>query len=125
MSRSRGGTSLTTAPSIQISPDVISSNPAIIRNVVDLPQPDGPTRTTNSWSAMSRLIPFTACTPASYSLMTLRQDTSAMVVPFPQLGLIAGLDRAIHVPVQSALGRTSRQARNVVVHQEHIDHDRR
>ena len=42
MSRSRGGTSLTTSPPIQISPSVISSRPAIMRSVVDLPQPDGP-----------------------------------------------------------------------------------
>src|ERR1700709_2866523 len=86
ISRSRGGTSLTTSPSIQISPEVISSSPAIIRNVVDLPQPDGPTSTTNSWSEISRSIPFTAWTPPSYSLTTLRTDTSAMVAPFPRLG---------------------------------------
>ena len=33
----------------------ISSRPAIIRRVVDLPQPEGPTRTINSLSAISRL----------------------------------------------------------------------
>ena len=65
MSRSRGGTSLTTSPPIQISPPVISSSPAIMRSVVDLPQPEGPTSTTNSSSAMSRSMPFTACTPPS------------------------------------------------------------
>ena len=32
---------------------VTSSSPAIMRSSVDLPQPDGPTRTTNSPSAMS------------------------------------------------------------------------
>ena len=48
MSRSFGGTSLTTSPSTAISPSVISSSPAIIRKVVDLPQPEGPTSTTNS-----------------------------------------------------------------------------
>ena len=42
MSRSFGGTSLTTSPSIAISPPLISSSPAIIRSVVVLPQPDGP-----------------------------------------------------------------------------------
>ena len=45
---------------LAISPEEIGSSPAIIRRVVDLPQPDGPTSTTNSWSAMSRSIPFTA-----------------------------------------------------------------
>ena len=35
---------------------MISSSPAIILSVVDLPQPDGPTSATNSRSAMSRSI---------------------------------------------------------------------
>ena len=34
------------APSIRRSPEVISSRPAIIRSSVDLPQPEGPTKTT-------------------------------------------------------------------------------
>ena len=54
MSRSLGGTSLTTRPPISMVPPVISSSPAIIRSAVDLPQPDGPTSTMNSWSWMSR-----------------------------------------------------------------------
>jgi hypothetical protein len=60
MSRSFGGTSLTTVPPIRMSPSVISSSPAIMRSVVDLPQPEGPTSTTNSLSAMSRSMPRTA-----------------------------------------------------------------
>ncbi len=48
------GTSLTFAPSISRSPLEMSSRPAIIRISVDLPQPLGPTNTTNSPSAMSR-----------------------------------------------------------------------
>src|ERR1700760_3273548 len=125
MSRSRGGTSLTTSPSIQISPPVISSSPAIMRKVVDLPHPDGPTSTTNSWSAMSRSMPFTACTPPSYSLTTLRTETSAMVVSFPRLGSMAGLIPAIHQFTTSALGGAGREACHIVVHQERIDDDRR
>jgi hypothetical protein len=39
----------------RISPPEIVSRPAIIRSAVDLPQPDGPTRTRNSPSSMSRL----------------------------------------------------------------------
>ena len=38
-----------------ISPEVISSNPAIILKVVDFPQPDGPTKTINSPSSILRL----------------------------------------------------------------------
>ena len=35
-------------PPISMSPAEISSRPAIIRSRVDLPQPEGPTKTTNS-----------------------------------------------------------------------------
>src|ERR1051325_9583416 len=55
MSRSLGSSLLTSRLPIQISPSVISSRPAIMRMVVVLPQPDGPSKTRNSWSAMSRL----------------------------------------------------------------------
>ncbi len=48
MSRLLGGSSLTTRPPISITPSEISSSPAIIRRAVDLPQPEGPTRTMNS-----------------------------------------------------------------------------
>src|SRR3984893_15511333 len=77
MSRSRGGTSLTTSPPIQISPSLISSRPAIMRSVVDFPQPDGPTSTTNSRSLMSRLMSLTATT-GPYALCTLVRTTSAI-----------------------------------------------
>ena len=39
---------------MRISPSVASSKPAIMRMVVVLPQPDGPSRTKNSLSAMVR-----------------------------------------------------------------------
>ena len=48
ISRSDGGKSLTVFPPILIFPAVILSSPATILNKVDFPQPDGPTRTTNS-----------------------------------------------------------------------------
>ena len=54
----------------------------LIRSVVDLPQPEGPTSTTNSWSAMSRSMPFTACTPPSYSLTIFLRVTCAIVNPW-------------------------------------------
>ena len=55
ISLSLGSTSLTTLPSISSVPPEISSRPAIIRSVVDLPQPEGPTKMINSLSAISRL----------------------------------------------------------------------
>src|SRR5215470_2057653 len=60
--RSRGSRSLTTRPSMRISPAVGSSKPAIMRKVVVLPQPDGPTKTTNSPSSITMLRFLTATT---------------------------------------------------------------
>src|ERR1700681_4292420 len=52
MSRSLGWTLLTTRSPIEIVPEVIFSSPASIRNKVDLPQPEGPTRTTKAPSSI-------------------------------------------------------------------------
>src|SRR5882757_8087031 len=52
MSRSLGWTLLTTRSPIEIVPEVMFSSPASMRSRVDLPQPEGPTRTTNSPSSI-------------------------------------------------------------------------
>jgi hypothetical protein len=52
--RLAGGTVVASCPSILISPPVTSSSPAISRSSVDLPQPEGPTKTANSPSSMVR-----------------------------------------------------------------------
>src|ERR1700742_1172321 len=70
MSRSRGARSLTTSPPMRSSPSLMSSSPAIIRSAVDFPQPDGPTRITNSPSAMSRLRSLKASKPSGDRLVT-------------------------------------------------------
>src|SRR4029453_7862457 len=77
MSRSMGGRLFTTVSPIKISPDVMDSSPATIRKVVVLPQPEGPTRTTNSLSRISRFTSFTACTPSN-SLFKLWSRTRAI-----------------------------------------------
>src|SRR5579859_7529996 len=63
-------------------PEVISSSPAIIRRVVDLPHPEGPTRTMNSRSSISRLMFFTAVTPgppfSGNTLTNFSRTTRAM-----------------------------------------------
>src|SRR5882672_98579 len=102
MSRSLGGTSFTTSPPIRISPSVMSSRPAIMRSVVVLPQPEGPTSTTNSLSAMSRSMPRTAGV-SSYFFSSLRRVTWAI----------------------SSLGGAGGQAGDVVVHEEGVDDERR
>ena len=54
MSRSFGGTVVTSSSPIRIEPWSVGSRPASMRNVVDFPHPDGPTSTRNSPSAMAR-----------------------------------------------------------------------
>ena len=55
-----GGTATRSLPSSRIWPAVGCSKPAIIRSVVVLPQPDGPSSEKNSPAAMSRSMPRTA-----------------------------------------------------------------
>ena len=77
MSRSLGGTWLTTLPLIAISPPEMFSSPATMRSSVLLPQPEGPTSTVNEPSGISIDTPCsTAVSPKR--LMTLRMLTLAM-----------------------------------------------
>ena len=62
---SLGSISFINVSSIYNSPDVISSRPAIILKVVDFPHPEGPTKTMNSLSLISKLKSDTAITPPS------------------------------------------------------------
>src|SRR5690349_7815216 len=77
MSRSLGATLFTMRSPIQTSPSLISSRPASIRSVVDLPQPDAPTKTKNSLSAPSMLGSLTATTSPAYFLYTFLKETLA------------------------------------------------
>src|SRR4029453_794968 len=54
MSRAFGGRLVTSLSLMRIAPRSTSSSPASMRRLVDLPQPDGPTRTRNSPSPISR-----------------------------------------------------------------------
>ncbi len=63
MSRSFGDRSLTTLPSMQISPLVTVSSPAIMLSSVDFPQPEPPTRIRNCPSSISMSTPFRTGTP--------------------------------------------------------------
>src|SRR5262249_43802989 len=69
MRRSRGVRLLTTRPPMIISPAVGVSRPAIIRRRVVFPEPEGPRKTKNSPSRVSRFTLLTA--PSSPSLNTL------------------------------------------------------
>ena len=63
ISRSFGATSFTVLSPIEISPSVMSSRPATILSRVVLPQPEGPTRTTNSPSLIVMLTSSSALVP--------------------------------------------------------------
>ena len=60
MSRSRARRKVTSSPSSRMRPEVGSSSPAIMRKVVVLPQPDGPSSTKNSPFPTVRFERFTA-----------------------------------------------------------------
>src|SRR5919202_3967656 len=77
MSRSFGATSFTRRSPMYRSPPVISSSPAIMRNAVLLPQPDGPTRTRNSWSRIWMFRSLTAVT-SPYFLVIWSSGTPAI-----------------------------------------------
>ena len=66
----------------QTTPSLISSSPATMRSAVVFPQPDGPTSTMNSPSAISRSIPDTARVPSGYTLPTPSNVTLAIGSPF-------------------------------------------
>src|SRR4029079_9592556 len=111
MSRSFDSTSLTTVPSIAIVPPLISSSPASMRSRVDLPQPEGPTRTVNSPSAMSKPMPWITLTePKLFS--TSRKAREAMR-PIPSKARLAlhgaGRQAADHVALERVLDRRRRQ----------------
>ncbi|MCY1516387.1 hypothetical protein D9M68_510150 [compost metagenome] len=56
------GTSVTSAPSSLMVPDVGVSKPAIIRSSVDFPQPEGPRSEKNSPFSIPKLMLLTAVT---------------------------------------------------------------
>src|SRR5919198_4493755 len=76
MPRSAAATAFIGLPPISNSPDVITSSPAIMRSSVDLPQPDGPTKTSSSRSSATRETSRTASTLPK-NLATFLSSTEA------------------------------------------------
>src|SRR5215216_2859668 len=95
MSRCLGAASVTSSPPIRMLPSVTSSRPAIMRRSVVLPQPDGPTSTRNSPSAISRLTSSTATTPPANSFVTRSMPIAAIARRIVQ---------AIPLPIQGEIG---------------------
>ena len=59
-SRSVAGSAVTSAPPIRICPAVAISSPAIMRSVVVLPQPEGPSSVTSRPASMNSEMSLTA-----------------------------------------------------------------
>jgi hypothetical protein len=86
MPRSFGSSQVTFLPPIQICPPETSSRPAMQLSRVDLPQPDGPSRTMNSPSATSRSS-FSSTAPRRRSSQTpgwRRSHRLPMITPSPR-----------------------------------------
>src|SRR5579875_1417852 len=115
MSRSPGPCLVTGTPPIRISPEVGLSSPASSRNAVLLPQPEGPTRMTNSPSATVRSNSLSATTPFGYRFVTCWYSTSATASAFqPGRG-----DRADEVALRGEEHQQHRQqAEHVAGHQQ-------
>src|SRR5580704_4643143 len=90
MLRYFGWRSLTIRPPIVISPAVIGSSPAIIRSSVDLPQPEGPSRTTKLPSLILRSRPWMTSRLPNV-LRTLVTATDAIGLILPYLRVAAGV----------------------------------
>src|SRR6202035_3878917 len=99
-SRERGGTRMprpgddTILPPIEISPSVGCSRPATQRNVVVLPQPDGPSSTTISPAGTAKLTPSMAGRPTENCLR--RSVTSSVAV---MISTTLRAPRSLPVPV--------------------------
>src|SRR5690606_10676269 len=76
MPRIRGGRLVMSRPSISIRPSDGCSRPASIRQAVVFPEPDGPSRTTNSPRSNFRLRPSRAVVPSAKRLVTSVKETA-------------------------------------------------
>ena len=79
MSRFSGGRSFMRRPAITMSPAVARSRPAIMRSVVVLPQPEGPSRQTTSPAATERSTSLTATKLPNF-LVALRMSMVDMAI---------------------------------------------
>src|SRR5262245_27686598 len=85
MSRLCTGRSVMSRPATWMRPESGNSKPAIMRNDVVLPQPEGPSREKNSPAAMSSVTPSTATIRPSKVLVTFsRRMVAEVIQPHPE-----------------------------------------
>src|ERR1700732_550033 len=80
-------------PPICTSPEVNSSSPAIIRNRVDFPQPEGPTNTVKDPSSTVRSMPW--ITSSDWKLLWTPLSSSLAISVYCHDQPITGLQRAL------------------------------
>ena len=100
-SRLFGGAAVTSRPSSRTVPRVGSSKPAIIRIVVVLPQPDGPSMEKNSPVRMARSMPRTA-------VITSPREWNSLATPSSPMAGTPG--RAVAAPPGRPPARPARTA---------------
>ena len=84
---------VTSAPPIMIAPDVGSSSPAIMRSVVVLPQPEGPSKVTRVPAAIVNEMSLTAAT-SPYSLLTFRNSIDAAFMAWMIVLIVCSIGRS-------------------------------
>src|SRR5690606_1357403 len=86
---------VTSSPSISMPPEVGLSSPAMRRRSVDLPQPEGPTKTTSSPSLISRSTPWITSTASNDFRMFLSAMRPMRPLLFDARAGYAGGDEAL------------------------------
>src|SRR5215831_830054 len=136
MFRSLGAVLLTSRSPMRISPPLASSSPAIMRRMVDLPQPEGPTSTTNSSCATSRSMPRTASIAPNRLLSAL---STSCAMRWPERlargdaagdlslqqrfrGAVALRERVDRLAIRGDLGAIARKARGQRRRRRAADH---
>src|SRR5215204_5440090 len=121
---------LTSRSPSQISPPSGSSRPAIRRSEVVLPQPLGPSSTSSSLSATSKLTPSSACTfPEANSLCTSLNVTAGMlpppltIPPRPYCGLAMSVN-GYFMRLYHPIGRGSTLSKAPIKYTEHYKKNR-
>src|ERR1700680_414334 len=90
-----------TLPLTRISPASGSRNPAMSRNVVVLPHPEGPSRQMNSPGSTARLIPSTDVTPG-YRLVRFSSSRCALFAQEIKIDSLVGLGHGFEEELEIA-----------------------